>query len=552
MQIIKTFLVASWFLLPICAKSQSTLLPFGSKEQILLNRMEVMMQRDTVLNHSSIRPFQRQRWVFALDKAMADSSLVLSSVDRYNLSRARLNSMEWLDADEADRFQGKPIFGAFYRDPANMLAVRQKDFFLSVNPVLQLNAISDDASKGFLYLNTRGVVVRSLIGRKIGFHTYLTENQEKPPAFVREQTDRFRGLPGAGLYKRFKEIGYDYFDARGSVFFNAAKYVDLQFGYDRMFIGNGFRSLFWSDHSPAHLFLNMNLRVWRLNYMSRIMELQPQYTRRSLGADTLFSKKYAAVHYLTLNAPKWLTIGFFEGIIFGRLNKFEFHYLNPVIFLRVSELQVGSPDNAFLGFDIKANIAKRLQFYGQVMLDEFDTRYIREKDGWWANKWAFQGGLKYVNAAGIKNLDLQLEANWIRPFTYSHFDTVSNYTHFNQPLAHPLMSDVREFVGILTYQPKPKWYLQAKVIRWKTGEDPVGTNYGNNIFRSSNTRSLDYPVVYGGVRPVQKLNANLWVAYEWKENLFLEGSFMYRKANVRNMVATMGLRWNMQRREYDY
>ena len=91
----------------------------------------------------------------------------------------------------------------------------------------------------------------------------------------------------------------------------------------------------------------------------------------------------------------------------------------------------------------------------------------------------------------IKNLDLQLEANWIRPFTYSHFDTVANYTHYNQPLAHPLMFGVRESIGILRYQPAPRWAIQAKAIVWKKGMDPAGRNYGKNIFMDSDTRSAE-------------------------------------------------------------
>ena len=48
-----------------------------------------------------------------------------------------------------------------------------------------------------------------------------------------------------------------------------------------------------------------------------------------------------------------------------------------------------------------------------------------------------QFGGKYIDAIGVKNLDLQAEINIIRPFTYSHNDTIANYTHYNQPLAHP-------------------------------------------------------------------------------------------------------------------
>jgi hypothetical protein len=224
------------------------------------------------------------------------------------------------------------------------------------------------------------------------------------------------------------------------------------------------------------------------------------------------------------------------------------------MFLRVSELQVGSPDNAFIGFDAKANLGKRVQLYGQVMLDEFFTTYIRQKDNWWGNKWALQGGLKYIDVLGIKNMDLQLETNWIRPFTYSHTDTFANYTHYNQPIAHPSGSNIREGIAILTCQPAPRWYLQAKGVFWLAGADPVGKNYGNNIFKPSDTRSIEERVYYGVPDSRKNLHTSLWAAYEWKENLFLEGTVTYRKMEgmPRNVQVSAGLRWNIHRQEHDY
>lgn len=555
MQIIKTFLVALLFVFPFRPYAQSTFLQPGAKDYILLDRLEIKMQKDSLLNFSAIRPFSRKWWAEGLQHSLDPKfDSLFSRIDRYNIRRAMLNNMEWIPELPFSPVSRKSILNAFYKDPANMVMVKQKDFFLSINPVFQGQLMRDDAFEGMRYVNSRGVVLRSVVAGKVGVQAYLTENQEKPPAFVRRLNDRFRSVQGAGLYRPFKESGYDFFDARGSIVFNAAKYFDVQFGYDKLFLGNGYRSLFIGDHGAPHLFLNLNLRIWKLNYSSRVMELQPQYTRRSLGEDTLFSKKYASIHYLSFNTPKWLTLGFFEGIVFGRLNQIEFNYLNPVIFLRAAELNVGSPDNSFIGFDAKANLGRKVQVYGQVMLDEFYTKYIREKKGWWGNKWAFQFGLKHPDLFGIRNLDLQIEANWIRPFTYSHFDTVANYTHYNQALAHPLMSNVREGIFVLRYQPAPRWYIQSRSVYWKTGEEAPGENFGNNIFTDSDTRTKNEGIFYGSPKSVDFLNSNFWVAYEIKENLFLEGNLNYRKKEgaASNLFSSIGIRWNMQRREYDY
>lgn len=555
LQIIKTFLLSLLFILPLFAKAQSTLFQQGAKDYILLDRLEIKLQSDSNLNFSMIKPYNRQWWASSVEKAsqMADQ-LGLSAIDRYNISRAELNNLEWSNRDKPAISAKRPLWNRFYKDPANFLLVKQPDFFLSLNPVLQIQGMRDNQSDQIHYLNSRGVAIRSQLGKRIGFQAFLTENLERPPVFARQEFETYRAVPGAGLYKQFRETGYDSWDARGSIFIKPTKYLDIQLGHDKIFIGNGYRSLFISDQSPSHAYLNLNLRVWKFNYSSRVMELQPQYTRRGLGDDTLLWKKYATIHYLNFSATKWLNVGLFEGVVYGRQNRFEINYLNPVIFLRAAELNVGSPDNSFIGFDIKANIAKRIQVYGQVMLDEFYTKFIKERNGWWANKWAFQAGMKYIDAMGIRNLDLQVETNWIRPFTYSHFDTVANYSHYNQPLAHPLQSNVKEYILIAKYQPAPRWYMQLTSIYWRKGVDENGVNYGNSIFRDSDTRPKQDGFFFFTPKAKNSYNVNYWLAFEPMENLFLEANFSARKSGAEaiNFFGTLGLRLNMQRRVYDY
>jgi hypothetical protein len=553
MQFIKTTLRLLFFIVPFSVTAQSTYFQQGSKENILLERLEIKAQKDTVLNFSFIKPFNRKWWIKAIERLEEDAEpLKLSRVDKYNIERSKMNNLEWVSGDKSALVSKKPLWNTFYKTPANMIEVDNPDFFLSVNPVLQLQAMADSESDEMLFLNTRGIVARGLIAKRIGFQTYLTDNQERAPKFVQNRITQFRAVPGNGFYKTFKTTGVDYFDARGSFTVNAAKFLDIQFGYDKQFIGNGYRSLYLSEYPNNYLFLNLNLRVWRLNYVSKTVELTSQYKRGS--TDSLFPKKYMAIHHISFNAPKWLTLGLFEGVVFDRLNQFEFSYLNPIMFLRPAEQQNGSADNAFVGLDFKANVARRFQFYGQILFDEFVLDELKKRDGWWANKWALQLGAKYIDAFGVKNLDLQLETNLIRPFTYSHNDTIGNYTHYNQPLAHPLMSNIRELVGIARYQPAPKWYMQGRLSGWWGGYDSGGRNYGNNIFLDSDTRAQERGIYFGSAVETQWVNANLWVAYEWKENFFIETNLYLRKTNnvPTNVIGSLGIRLNMHRREYDY
>lgn len=549
--------------LSAAVKSQSVYLPQGTKHAPFLDRLEIKLGTDNALNLSSAKPLSRKfvvRSVQYADSLASANALELSTADRYNLESVLLNNTEWVAGDKLRFSSKKSLWNTFYRNRANFFEVSSKDFFLAVNPVLQWQLSKDTESSERLFLNARGITVRGSIAEKVGFYTYLVENLERAPAFVQNRVADFRAIPNAGRFNKYKNTGWDYSDARGGITFNAARFIDFQFAYDKNFIGNGYRSLFLSDFGSNYLFLKINTRIWKLNYQNIFMELNPQFPKAVRDADILLDKKYAAMHHLSFNATPWLNLGIFEAVIFGRKNHFDFMYLNPIIFLRTAEKQNNSPDNGFVGFDFKANIRKRAQVYGQLLFDELIIKELRAGNGWWGNKFGVQGGVKYIDVFNVKNLDVQAEVNAVRPFTYSHYDSSANYGHYNQQLAHPLGANFAEVIGIVRYQPLPKLTTTLKLIYWKQGVDTASSNYGSNIFKLYTTRNGEYGYTLPS-GPVSKgLNAQFLASYEWKENLFVDANIQFRKLTAGNEVIatgeskvfTIGLRWNMFRREYDY
>ncbi len=572
MQIIKSLFKLLFFICPFFATAQSTYLNQGSKDIHFVDRLEIKQQTNTDLNFSTVRPFSRRFIVrqaefidsarlgytdsSGQDKYKTWNSQDLTAVDEYNLHSFLMNNSEWITVPREDFMSKKPILKSFYKTKTNLLEVNSKDFFLAANPVIQFQFGKESNNSELLFMNTRGAVVRGMIAHKIGFSTFITDNQERGPAYFQQQVNSFRAVPGVGFYKPFKKTGYDYFDARGYITFGVTKYIDVQFGYDKNFIGNGYRSLFLSDAGNSYLFLKLNTKIWKFNYQNLFMELMPQFKK---NGDSLLDRKYAAMHHLSMNVTKWLNLGVFEGVIFGRKNRFDLQYLNPIIFYRSVEGNVGSPDNALVGLDFKANVAHRAQVYGQFLLDEFILSKIKNDPTNWVNKWGVQLGAKYIDAFGISNLDLQVEANRVRPFTYSHGDTIANYTHYNQMLAHPLGANFQEFIGIVNYQPKPKWYIYAKAIYYFQGLDSAGKDFGGNPFEDYRNRTMETGFSIGGGTKATCLNAFLQVSYEFRQNLFFDISAQYRSYKLANVAAksnttlvNAGVRLNMFKRDYDY
>ncbi len=570
-QFIKTILRHCIILIfPVFGFSQSSFLPQGSKSEEFLQRMEILLQTNPELNISTVKPISRK---LAVSVAQLSDSLHkfypydyyyrLSKIDQYNLQDLLMNNAEWVSGSQDNFRSKKPFWDSFYKQKANCYVVNEKDFLLMLDPVVQQTQSIETGNKERVFLNAKGLTMRGMIANKLGFSAYLTDNQERGPSFFQDRVTStgYYAVPGAGYYKTFKKTAFDYFDNRASIYFNAFKYFDIQFGYDKNFIGNGYRSLFLSDYAAPYLFLKLNTRIWKINYQNLFMELVNQHR----PGDYYYPRKYAVIHHLSYNAAPWLNVGLYENVVFSRPDHFDFTYLNPVIFLVSAQQQNGSPDKTTVGLDFKANVGHVVQFYGQLLINEFVlSQIVHYGRGYWANKQGLQLGFKYIDAFNIKNLDIQGEANLVRPFTYSHNDTVSNFSHYNQPLAHPLGANFSEFLAIVRYQPSPKWNIEAKIISFKQGTDSAGQNFGGNIFSDYQTRLRDYGYKIGSGIAANCINLSANVSYEIKENLFIDLSVLQRNYHAptnitgaevfssSSSVFTLGIRVNMFRRQYDY
>jgi hypothetical protein len=558
-QIIQSLLCVLFLTSSITLFSQTNYTPLGLKDYEILDRLEIKTRNEN-LSFSTVKPYMRRanvRSVEAIDSMLQlnPDYANITEIDKYNMQNLLMNNSEW--SKPRDYYKSsKPVLNALYKTKGNLLEVNNPDLFLAINPILYLTAGKENGNDKMLFQNTRGLSARGMISKRVGFNIIFTENQERTPRFVNRWIQAHTAVPGVGNYKNRKysnERIVDYFDARGSVSWNVAKYIDMQFGFDKNFIGAGYRSLFLSDFSNSATFLKINTRIWKFNYENLFFEL---YTPHGLGGDDLFPRKYARMNHLSINATKWLNVGVFESVVFGRENHFDFQYLIPVMFIRPAESNLGSADNSMVGFDAKANVAGKFQFYGQYFLDELIVKELVNNRGWWGNKQGYQLGVKYIDAFGLKNVDLQLETNRMRPYTYSHRDSISNYTHYNQPLAHPLGANFQEFIAIAKAQPFKKVYLQGKLIHYYQGLDSAGVNFGSNPFLSYNTRPRNYGFKVGDGTKATCNILSMVASYELTQNMFIDLTGFFRAYKIKGLetekttTASISFRWNIGRREF--
>ncbi len=354
----------------------------------------------------------------------------------------------------------------------------------------------------------------------------------------------------------FSRNGVDYFSARGYIDFQIIDEIGIQWGHDRNFIGNGMRSLFLSDHSAPYFFLKLNTKVWKLHYQNLFMEMTGRHDY--LDFDGLRPKKYASIHHLSINVHKKLNLGFFESVVYGRDTGFELNYLNPLIFYRAVEHTLGSPDNVMIGLDWKYLFVKKWSFYGQILLDEYSFSKLFSGTGWFGNKFGIQAGIKGIDLFTIPNLDIQGEFNLIRPFTYSHDTDIPNYSHYNQPLAHPLGANFMEFLGVLRYQPRPDVFLKANVLYAVQGLNVDTINYGADIFVNTSFIAGNQREGHFFLQGNQQTTflADFTLSWMWKHNVFFDLYARHRRTKSdlaptwqASSMVSLGMRVNLMRRE---
>ncbi|HUX84030.1 MAG TPA: hypothetical protein VMV20_02270, partial [Chitinophagaceae bacterium] len=241
-------LVLAALLGSISATAQSTTIPLGSQDYQTLDRMEILSGSNPGQFTESVKPVSRKAAVAyavqmdslfqvrdsLLQRASKDTGLGVipqtpgpawSITDRYDISRLISNSGEWAPGSNGFTPSRHPLFKGLYRNTTNLLSVNEPDFFLSVNPVLLVQVGKELGNPENLFIDTRGVEVRGMIARKVGFYTYLSDNQERDPLYVQALISKDGALPGEGYYKPYGSTGLDYFNASGYFTFTAAKYI---------------------------------------------------------------------------------------------------------------------------------------------------------------------------------------------------------------------------------------------------------------------------------------------------------------------------------------
>ncbi|WP_417874352.1 gliding motility protein RemB [Xanthomarina gelatinilytica] len=482
------------------------LVPFSNKEYT--------SQLNIPFTHSNYAKFDRSINLVGTNSHTASKPYMYEDVSAYYNFQAAVDTL----AKDTNTFAGRKLWNE------RLVRVEGKDYWFTIDPIFDFEVGKDtDADFSSTYNNTRGITIQGGLGNKFSFYTSFFESQGRFAQYYNQYAESIKAadeaaiVPGRGIAKAFKDGGYDYPVAEAYLSYTPFKFLNVQFGHGKNFIGDGYRSLFISDVATPHPFLKLNTTFWKIKYTSTWMWLRD--VRPEVEVDGAYMPKYMATHFLSWNVSKRLNVGFFESVIWNNANNrgFDINYLNPIIFFRAIEFETGQDaGNALLGLSGKYKLNDNMNLYGQFILDEFSLSDMSGGEKSWKNKFGYQLGFKYYHAFEVKNLMLQTEYNRVRPYTYSHNTVVLNYGHSNQSMAHLWGSNFSEFVLIGRYHYK-RWFGNAKMVIGTRGLDfnngVDNYSYGGDIYRNYNERPFDTGVEVGQGNKTTTFFSNLQVGY---------------------------------------
>ena len=450
-----------------------------------------------------------------------------------------------------------------YRDGSAPVRVEGEGYAVEVEPLLYVAAgparrTETDTRSGSVtaYQASRGIRVGGHVGRHLFFETRAEENQRRDALLDYDAAGST--TPRLGFVKLTGGDTYDYFTATGAVGYTD-RFVEVRLARDRNRWGPGVNSLLLSDYAAPYDHLQIRASVGPFTYAS----VFARFTTPDRSDNALLPSKYGAFHLIGVRLGRF-DVQAFEAVMFhddttgGNRNGFEIGYLNPLIFYRSVESELGSADNALIGASASYRPVDGVRVYGQAILDEFTAS--RFFDDYWGNKWGVLGGVHAVDI-GLPGLELRAEASRLRPFLYSHITPESSVTHYGNGLAHAAGPNAVDLSIFARYRPTEKIELALNAARTVRGRNPDGQNVGADPRLPYTTRDtaldLDGVPTLVGVRQTDLL-VEARAGYELLPGLTAEGALVATSRDdadlgqIRSLAALLQVRWGLPFRSVRY
>jgi hypothetical protein len=394
------------------------------------------------------------------------------------------NRLSW---DDRGPVKHVPNFlnGFVYRNRRNLFSANGDTYSLYLDPVIVREASlgTDHAAGGDdnVYTYANGFKIRGTASEHVGFHIDVRDSKEFGSRDYSDET--IVTMPGRGwVSSKGDHVEFD--ETSAHLAYSNGPF-NVMYGRGKNVWGRGKRgTLALSGYGSPYDMFRLETGFWKLKFIFFAAEIEqhPAVANyyyndpMSSGSDSVMVKKRMSGHRVELDLTDRINIGLYENVVYG--GRWDWSYLNPVMFLKGAEHTNGDHDNAVMGMDFRVMVHHAHSLYGEFFIDDITTTKLGTD--WYGNKLAYQLGTFLVMPFGLRDVDARLEYTRIKPWVYTNRLKYNTYTHYGDVLGSPLGPNSDEVFMQFRKRFSRRIHTALSFVRRRHGANPDGVNVGGD------------------------------------------------------------------------
>ncbi len=427
----------------------------------------------------------------------------------------------------------------------HLIEQEQDKFKLFLDPIFDLrvnkNIGNSNSNNSLGFLNTRGVLLQGKLASKIFFNTSFYENQGVFSTDIDSYYNDYGVIPGYGrIKKNTNNKVYDFSAAYGNISLKLIEELNFTLGYDRLFIGEGYRSLFLSDYAAPMMYFKLNLKLGKFEYNSIFTKaLNPNYNNvmgylQTGSVNSKYPHKFISFNTLTYKHKEWQFTLLDALVIANNVPYFKTFLYTGSPFVRLSYIDfTKQKTNSLSGVNISWQNKKIGILYSQIVLNNIYNGDFEH---------GIQLGYKSFDFIGVNNLYFQLEYNRASEKMYAFKNNDLHYGHYNQTLAHPAGAGFNETLLIIAYKIKRFEVLMKsswlKYYHYKNYDHKNIFDYSSTTYNTAYSGKPNY--LFGEMQFIYNINkANklqVFTAISSKTDIITKSHNIFMQAGIRTCI----------------
>ena len=206
-------------------------------------------------------------------------------------------------------------------------------------------------------------------------------------------------------------------------------HISFELGREKMKFGYGYGDkLVLSGNSPVMDFIKLDFNYGVFSFTSWTASTVGEFDTARANDYT----KYIATNQVKLSFKNLFNFGIGESIIYSGRG-IDLGYINPLAFLKFTEMSLQDRDNATAYLDMQTHFLKNIEFQGTFFMDDDPFGNLQDLANY-INKTGYQLGMFWYSPFSISDMTFIMEYTRIRPYVYSNIHPGNSYTAWGQIL----------------------------------------------------------------------------------------------------------------------